>query len=132
MIAGPMVPLKAHVQIGKKPIELKIHQHCSVTHVIECIIQAWKAAGRTPLMKENSDFYELRVLDDDDGTPDTDMQPLDRYLSTALYHIYMSMVVHLFNRIGVIVVGWFGWTVVRVISGAMMLVQWQYVRIHHL
>jgi hypothetical protein len=37
--SGPLVPLKAYVQIGKKPIELKIHQHCSVQHVIECIIQ---------------------------------------------------------------------------------------------
>ena len=41
-------------------------------------IKAWRATNRQPPMKENPDFYELRVLDDDDGTPDTDMQPLDR------------------------------------------------------
>jgi hypothetical protein len=40
-------------------------------------------------MKENSDFYELRVLDDDDGTPDTDMQPLDRYTIHPFIHSFI-------------------------------------------
>jgi len=77
--SSTVTSLKIFPGVDRSPISLVTPMPCTVIRVIEmAMIQFREENIQPPLKFDTSDAYELRVLDDDDGTPDDDMPPLDR------------------------------------------------------
>ena len=69
-------------------MQLLVPIHCPVSRVVEMAVQQYKDESRQPPLRyDTADAYELRVLDDDDGTPDDDMPPLDRFRDIQEYGV---------------------------------------------
>ena len=74
--------------VDKPPMQLLVPIHCPVSKVLEMAVQQYKDEGRQPALRyEAGEAFELRVLDDDDGTPDDDMPPLDRFRDIQEYGV---------------------------------------------
>ena len=70
-------------------MQLLVPIHCPVSRVVELAMAQYRDEGRQPPLRfpDLPDAYELRVLDDDDGTPDDDMPPLDRFRDVQEYGV---------------------------------------------
>ena len=74
--------------VDRPPMQVILPIHCPVQRVLALVIAQYREEGRQPPLKfDTPDAYELRVLDDDDGTPDEDMPPLDRHRSIQEYGV---------------------------------------------
>jgi len=74
---------KLHIffEVDAPPVQLVIQGKCSVAEAISRALFKYKEEEREPqLASYSSENYEFRMLEDDedDGTPDLDMPPLDR------------------------------------------------------
>jgi len=74
---GPVLSLKVFIEPGKPPIKMKIQGSNTVEDVIELVVRQHDAEKRKPPLL-GAECYDLRMLDDDDGTPDMDMNALER------------------------------------------------------
>lgn len=76
---SPSMKLKVFLKPGEKPVILDIYGPCAVKDVIE---RSLKAASESDIDYElkytNPAVYDLRILEEDDGTPDEDLPCLDR------------------------------------------------------
>ena len=80
--------LQVFPAVDKPPMQLLVPIHCPVSRVLEMALLQYKDESRQPPLRyDTSDAYELRVLDDDDGTPDDDMPPLDRFRDVQEYGV---------------------------------------------
>ena len=80
--------LRVFPAVDRPPMQLLVPIHCPVSRVLEMCVAQYRDEGRQPPLRYDSfDAYELRVLDDDDGTPDEDMPPLDRYRDVQEYGV---------------------------------------------
>ena len=80
--------LQVFPAVDKPPMQLLVPIHCPVSRVIEMALQQYRDESRQPPLRyDSSEAYELRVLDDDDGTPDDDMPPLDRFRDIQEYGV---------------------------------------------
>lgn len=75
---GPTLHMKVFVTPGDAPLNMRVQGPNTVDDVIDLVIRLWTEQQRKPGLSPDSDAYELRMLDDDDGTPDMDMPPLER------------------------------------------------------
>ena len=80
--------LRVFPSVDQQPMQVMVPIHCPVQRVVElCLAQYKEEARQPPLRFDLADAYELRVLDDDDGTPDEDMPPLDRHRAIQEYGV---------------------------------------------
>ena len=80
--------LQVFPAVDRPPMQLLVPIHCPVHRVIEMVIAQHRDDARQPPLRwDSADAYELRVLDDDDGTPDEDMPPLDRFREIQEYGV---------------------------------------------
>lgn len=66
-------------QPSGKPLKMRLPLNSTVEDVIVIVLRQYAHEKRRPPLQPDSDWYELRMVDDeDDGTPDTDCPPLER------------------------------------------------------
>jgi hypothetical protein len=82
---GKEIKLKVFITLqsdsGALPaLKVMVPEAAKVSEVIGHILREYTRAARTPPLPHatNSDAWELRMVDDEDGTPDDDMPPLER------------------------------------------------------
>ncbi len=77
--SGPTLMLQVFIEPGKPPMKMKVQGSANVEEVIGLIIRQHAEQKRKPSLPFNKpDAYDLRMVDEDDGTPDTDIPPLER------------------------------------------------------
>eukprot|EP00743_Colponemidia_sp_Colp-15_P003261 GILK01003523.1.p1 GENE.GILK01003523.1~~GILK01003523.1.p1 ORF type:complete len:597 (+),score=59.64 GILK01003523.1:134-1924(+) len=77
---GSMISLTIHCPKCSKPLSVKVPGNHTVEEVIKIIIRAYVSERRAPPLSfpGNAAAYELRLVEEDDGTPDLDWPPLER------------------------------------------------------
>jgi hypothetical protein len=88
MLKDYSVNISVFFRPGTTPLKITLRHDVPVYKLIELILVQYRDEQRQPQLRfENPDAYDLRVLDDDDGTPDEDLPPLDRLRDFAQYGI---------------------------------------------
>ena len=96
--------LRVFPSVDQPPMQVVVPIHCPVQRVVELCLSQYREEARQPLLRfDTPDAYELRVLDDDDGTPDDDMPPLDRHRAIQEYGVDAVAFVEVADYVGSVV-----------------------------
>jgi hypothetical protein len=88
MLKDQTMNISVFFQPGSAPLKINLRGDIPVFKLIEIILSQYREEKRQPTLRfENPEAYDLRVLDDDDGTPDDDLPPLDRLRDFIQYGI---------------------------------------------
>ncbi|KNC51296.1 uncharacterized protein AMSG_12066 [Thecamonas trahens ATCC 50062] len=81
-LAGKASALRVFVSFAPTkaaPVPLSIPQSSTIEAIVTATIEAFNAdPSRDTKLEPDARFYQLRLTDDDAGTPDTDLPPLER------------------------------------------------------
>eukprot|EP00808_Paulinella_micropora_P006703 g65338.t1 len=80
---GRSVPIKVFIAVGQRPVTVKVKDTDTVAELIQLVVEQCQK-DNNPLPHEAA-AYELRMLDDDDGTPDEDIAALDMMRQVHTY-----------------------------------------------
>lgn len=75
---GPVLVLRVHTHVNADPVVLRLQGPTTVQDVVDMALQQYDLEDHELELGDDSDQYELRFLEEEDGTPDMDLDSLER------------------------------------------------------